>query len=82
MKLRYFVLSVALACPAAGSAMGLLPRDKQNRFAVAKPYQWVDFCGRRMKAGVFELRAGARYWVQVSATPDPVLDLFIAGPLN
>lgn len=187
MKLRYFVLSVALACPVAGSAMGLLPRDKdkaaweslqgqvlkglggscepvtqpagrvtaaamagatredlpvnkmvaaklypmdrvkfvlgpekkqgkpqdaggllaltpsvtgtyvlgtvsrawidvvdqeQNRFAVAKPYQWVDFCGRRMKAGVFDLRAGARYWIQISASPDVVLELFVAGPLN
>jgi len=56
--------------------------QEQNRFAVAKPYQWVDFCGRRMKAGVFELRAGARYWIQMSASPDPVLDLFVAGPLN
>ena len=142
MKLQYFALSVALACPAAGSAMGLLPQDKdkaawesfqgqvlkglggscepvmqppdrvtaaamagaardelhvnkvvtvklhamdkvkQNRFAVAKPYQWVDFCGRRMKAGVFELRAGTRYWIQISAGPDPALDLFVAGPLN
>jgi len=187
MKLRYFVLSVALACPVAGLAMGLLPQDKdkaaweslqgqvlkglggscepvtqpanhvtaaamagatrdelpvnkvvtaklhvmdkvkfvlgpekkqgkpqdaggllaltppvtgtyvlgtvsrawidvvdqeQNRFAVAKPYQWVDFCGRRMKAGVFELRAGVRYWIQMSASPEPALDLFVAGPLN
>ena len=56
--------------------------QEQNRFAVAKPYQWVDFCGRRMKAGVFDLRAGARYWIQVSASPDPALDLFVAGPLN
>lgn len=187
MKLRYFVLLVALACPVAGSAMGLLPRDKgqaaweslqgqvlkrlggscepvtqpadrvmaaamagatrdelpvnkvvtaklhamdkmkfvlgpekkqgrpqdaggllaltppvtgtyvinsvsqawldvvdqeQNRFARARHYLWVDFCGRRMKAGVFELRAGTRYWIQMSASPDPVLDLFVAGPLN
>jgi hypothetical protein len=56
--------------------------QEQNNFAKAKPYQWVDFCGRRMKAGVFELRAGARYWIQISASPDPVLDLFVAGPLN
>jgi len=35
-----------------------------------------------MKAGVFELRAGARYWIQMSASPDPVLNLFMAGPLN
>ena len=56
--------------------------QEQNRFAAAKPYQWVDFCGRRMKAGVFDLRAGARYWIQVSASPDPALDLFVAGPLN
>ncbi|MBI4204820.1 MAG: hypothetical protein HY527_07320 [Betaproteobacteria bacterium] len=44
---------------------------EQNRFAVAKPYQWVDFCGRRMKAGIFDLRAGTRYWIQMSASPDP-----------
>lgn len=56
--------------------------QEQNRLAKAKLYQWVDFCGRRMKAGVFELRAGARYWIQVSASPDPALDLFVAGPLN
>jgi hypothetical protein len=56
--------------------------QEQNRFAVAKPYQWVDFCGRRMKAGVFDLRAGARYFIQISASPDPALDLFVAGPLN
>lgn len=54
----------------------------QNSFARAKHYEWVDFCGRRMKAGIFELRAGGRYWIQVSASPDPVLDLFVAGPLN
>lgn len=54
----------------------------QNSFARAKHYEWVDFCGRRMKAGIFELRAGARYWIQVSASPDTVLDLFVAGPLN
>jgi len=54
----------------------------QNNFAKAKLYQWVDFCGRRMKTGVFELRAGARYWIQISASPDPALDLFVAGPLN
>lgn len=56
--------------------------QEQNGFARAKLYQWVDFCGRRMKAGVFELRAGARYWIQISASPDPALDLFVAGPLN
>ena len=54
----------------------------QNVFAKAKLYRWVDFCGRRMKAGVFDLRAGARYWIQVSASPDLALDLFVAGPLN
>ena len=54
----------------------------ENSLAKAKHYEWVNFCGRRMKAGVFELRAGARYWIQMSASPDPVLDLFIAGPLN
>jgi hypothetical protein len=35
-----------------------------------------------MKVGVFDLRAGARYWIQMSASPDPALDLFVAGPLN
>jgi len=185
MKLRYFFLLVALACPATGSTMGLLPQDKdkavweflqrkvlkrlgggcepvtqpadgvmaaatadaarhelpvnkvvsaklhamdkvkfalvpekkqgrprdggglfaltpsvtgtyvlgtvsrawidvvdqeRNRFATAKPYQWVDLCGRRMKAGVFELRAGVRYRIQISVSPDPVLDLFCRGP--
>jgi hypothetical protein len=35
-----------------------------------------------MKAGIFDLRAGARYWIQMSASPDPALDLFVAGPLN
>ncbi len=55
---------------------------ERSRFAVTKPVQWVDFCGRRMKAGVFEARAGARYWIQVSASPDPALDLFVAGPVN
>lgn len=54
----------------------------QNSLARAKHYEWVNFCGRRMKAGVFELRAGARYWIQMSASPDPVLDLFVVGPLN
>lgn len=56
--------------------------EEQNGFAKAKLYQWVDFCGRRMKAGVFELRAGARYWIQMSASPDTTFDLFVAGPLN
>ena len=54
----------------------------QNSFIRAKHYEWVDFCGRRMKAGVFDLRAGARYWIQVSASPDRALDLFVVGPLN
>lgn len=54
----------------------------QNSVARAEHYEWVDFCGRRMKAGIFKLRAGARYWIQVSASPDVVLDLFVAGPLN
>jgi hypothetical protein len=56
--------------------------QERNSFAKGRPYQWVDFCGRRMKAGIFDLRAGARYWIQVSASPEPVLDLFVAGPLN
>lgn len=56
--------------------------QEQNSFAKAKHYEWVDFCGRRMKAGIFELRTGARYWIQMSASPDPTLDLFVAGPLN
>jgi hypothetical protein len=55
---------------------------ERNSFAKGRPYQWVDFCGRRMKAGIFDLRAGARYWIQVSASPERVLDLFVAGPLN
>jgi len=61
--------------------MDVVDQDS-NRFARAKHYEWVDFCGRRMKAGIFELRAGARYWIQVSASPDPELNLFVAGPLN
>lgn len=56
--------------------------QEQNGFARARHYLWVDFCGRRMKAGIFDLRAGARYWIQMSASPDPVLHLFVAGPLN
>jgi hypothetical protein len=56
--------------------------QEQNSFARARLYEWVDFCGRRMKAGVFDLRAGARYWIQMSASPDPTLDLFVAGPLD
>jgi hypothetical protein len=56
--------------------------QEQNGFAKARHYLWVDFCGRRMKAGVFELRAGTRYWIQVSASPDLTLDIFVAGPLN
>lgn len=56
--------------------------QERQRFATTKPVQWVDFCGRRMKVGVFEARTGARYWIQMSASPDPVLDLFVAGPLN
>jgi hypothetical protein len=56
--------------------------QEQNNFAKAKLYQWVDFCGRRMKAGIFELRAGSRYWIQMSASPERTLDLFVAGPLN
>jgi hypothetical protein len=55
---------------------------EQNSFARARHYEWVDFCGQRMKAGIFDLRAGARYWIQVSASPDPSLDLFVVGPLN
>lgn len=61
--------------------MDVVDQDS-NSFARAKHYEWVDFCGRRLKAGIFELRAGARYWIQVLASPDPVLDLFVAGPLN
>lgn len=61
--------------------MDVVDRD-QDSVASARHYEWVDFCGRRMKAGVFELRAGARYWIQVSASPERVLDLFVAGPLN
>lgn len=81
---------LALTPPVTGTyVLGTVSRawidlvdQEQNRFAVAKPYQWVDFCGRRMKAGVFELRAGVRYWIQMSASPEPALDLFVAGPLN
>lgn len=81
---------LALNVPATGTYVlgtvsqawiDLVDRD-QNTFASAKHYVWVDFCDRRMKAGIFDLRAGARYWIQVSASPDPVLDLFVVGPLN
>lgn len=59
---------LALTPPVTGAyVLGTVSRawidvvdQEQNRFAVAKPYQWVDFCGRRMKVGVFDLRAGAR----------------------
>ena len=54
----------------------------RNSLARAKHYEWVEFCGRRMKAGIFELRAGGRYWIQMSASPEPALDVFVAGPLN
>ena len=81
---------LALTAPATGTyVLGTVSRawidvvdQDQNSFARAKHYEWVDFCGRRMKAGIFELRAGARYWIQMSASPDPALDLFVAGPLN
>ena len=81
---------LALTAPATGTyVLGTVNRawvdvvdQDQNRFARAKHYEWVDFCGRRMKVGVFELRAGVRYWIQISVSPDPALDLFVAGPLN
>lgn len=81
---------LAFNAPATGTyVLGTVSRawmdvvdQGQNSFARAKHYEWVDFCGKRMKAGVFDLRAGARYWIQMSASPDPVLDLFVAGPLN
>jgi len=81
---------LALTPPVTGTyVLGTVSRawidlvdQEQNGFAKAKFYEWVDFCGRRMKAGVFELRAGARYWIQMSASPEPALDLFVAGPLN
>lgn len=81
---------LALTAPAEGTyVLGTVSRAwidlvdlEQNSFARAKHYEWVNFCGRRMKVGVFDLRAGARYWIQVSASPDAVLDLFVAGPLN
>lgn len=81
---------LALSPPITGTyVLGTVSRawidvvdQERNSFARARHYEWVDFCGRRMKAGIFELRAGARYWIQVSASPEPALDLFIAGPLN
>lgn len=81
---------LALTPPATGTyVLGTVSRawidvvdQEQSSFAKAKLYQWVDFCGRRMKAGVFDLRAGTRYWIQMSASPEPALDLFVAGPLN
>lgn len=81
---------LALTVPASGTyVVGSASRAwidlvdlEQNSFAKSKYYEWVDFCGRRMKAGVFYLRMGARYWIQMSASPDPTLDLFVAGPLN
>lgn len=53
-----------------------------NGYFKARHYEWVEFCGRRMKAGIFDLRAGGRYWIQISASPDSALDLFVAGPLD
>ncbi|MBI4196010.1 MAG: hypothetical protein HY526_13135 [Betaproteobacteria bacterium] len=81
---------LALTPPATGTyVLGTVSRawidvvdQEQNGFAKARHYLWVDFCGRRMKAGVFDLRAGTRYWIQMSTSPDPALDLFVAGPLN
>jgi hypothetical protein len=81
---------LALTAPATGTyVLGTVSQawidvvdHDRNDFARARHYEWVDFCGRRMKAGIFDLRAGARYWIQVSASPDPALDLFVAGPLN
>ena len=81
---------LALTAPATGTfVLGTVSPawidvvdQEQNSFAKAKHYEWVDFCGRRMKVGIFDLRAGARYWIQMSASPDSVLDLFVAGPLN
>lgn len=81
---------LALTPPATGTyILGSVSRawidvveEEQNNFAKARFYQWVDLCARRMKAGLFGLRAGARYWIQISASPDSALDLYLAGPLN
>jgi hypothetical protein len=81
---------LALAAPVTGiyvlgsvshAWIDLVDQDHHS-FVRARHYEWVDFCGRRMKAGIFDLRAGARYWIQMSASPDPALDLFVAGPLD
>lgn len=81
---------LALNVPAAGTYVlgtvsvawiDLVDQDR-NTFARAKYYEWVDFCGRRMKVGIFNLPAGGRYWIQVSASPDATLDLFVVGPLD
>ena len=52
--------------------------------SVLKPriYQWTTFCEGRMKAGLFELRASTRYLIQISASPDATVELFIAGPFQ
>ena len=81
---------LALDAPATGTYVlgtvstawiDLVDHDRKS-FARAKHYEWVEFCGRRMKVGIFELRAGARYWIQTSASPEPQIDIFVAGPLN
>ena len=59
----------------------LVDRRKQS-VVKARAYQWTTFCGRRMKAGIFELQASTRYTIQISASPDAVVELFIAGPLT
>ena len=53
-----------------------------NRVATPRSYEWVELCGRPMKAGIYELHAGGRYLIQLSASPDATVDLFVSGPLR
>lgn len=81
---------IAFAAPAAGVyVLGSasvawidLVEAAPNRVATPRSYEWVELCGRRMKAGIFDLQADARYVIQLWASPDAIVDLFVSGPLN
>ncbi len=81
---------LAFTAPASGiywvGSMSLawvdLVEAGQKSVMAPQLYRWTDFCGRRMKAGIFELHAAARYLIQISASPDATVELFVSGPLN
>lgn len=81
---------IAFTAPTAGTYLlgsasqawiDLVEADRRHVVA-PRSYEWVELCGRPLKAGIFELRASARYVIQLSASPDPVVELFVSGPLN